>query len=79
MRMDNLRRIRKQVFRLSQSEFGTIAGVTQATVSRWEAGILAPGLHEMDRIRSAAKARGLRLKAEDFFPAPPSDEMRRTA
>lgn len=72
MRMDNLRRIRKQLFRLSQSEFGSIAGVTQATVSRWEAGILAPSLTELDRIRSEAKARGLRLKTDDFFPAKPS-------
>lgn len=65
--MNNVRRIRKTLFRVSQSEFGEIAGVTQATVSRWETGILVPSLLELDRIRESAKKRGVRLKAEDFF------------
>lgn len=65
--MNNVRRIRKTLFRVSQSEFGAIAGVTQATVSRWEAGLLAPSLNELDRIRATAKERGVRLKADDFF------------
>lgn len=69
-RMSNVRRIRKDLFRVSQSEFGAIAGVTQATVSRWEAGLLSPSLPELDRIRSAAKARGVRLKSDDFFAKP---------
>lgn len=68
--MNNVRRIRKTLFRVSQSEFGAIAGVTQATVSRWEAGILVPSLNELDRIRSTAKERGVRLKPEDFFAKP---------
>lgn len=73
VRMENLRRIRKQLFRVSQVEFAEIAGVTQATVSRWETGILAPGLVELDRIRSAAKARRIKLRAEDFFAEPSAE------
>lgn len=72
-RMNNVRRIRKTLFRVSQSEFGAIAGVTQATVSRWEAGLLAPSLNELDRIRATAKERGVRLKPEDFFAKPQSE------
>jgi len=67
MRMNNVRRIRKTLFRVSQAKFGEIAGVTQATVSRWETGILAPSLLELDRIRASARQKGLKLKAEDFF------------
>lgn len=73
VRMENLRRIRKQLFRVSQVEFAEIAGVTQATVSRWESGILAPGLVELDRIRAAAKSRRLKLRAEEFFSEAPEE------
>lgn len=68
--MNNVRRIRTTLFRVSQAEFGAIAGVTQATVSRWEAGRLAPSLNELDRIRTTAKERGVQLEADDFFVAP---------
>lgn len=76
MRMNNVRRIRKTLFRVSQTKFGEIAGVTQATVSRWETGLLAPSLLELDRIRASARKQGLKLKAEDFFApvAAPSEE-----
>lgn len=65
--MSNFRQIRKDLFQVSQSEFGEIAGVTQATVSRWEAGISTPNLAELARIREAANQRGLSLSADDFF------------
>jgi len=65
--MNNIRRIRKAVFGVSQAHFAGFAGVTQATVSRWEAGQLAPSLLELTKIREEAKKRGLKLKAEEFF------------
>jgi DNA-binding transcriptional regulator YiaG len=65
--MNNIRRIRKAVFGVSQAHFAGFAGVTQATVSRWEAGQLVPSLLELTRIREEAKKRGLKLKAEEFF------------
>ncbi len=68
----SIRRIRKDLFRISQAELGGIAGVTQATVSRWEAGRLVPNLLELERIRAEAKRRGVRLKPDDFFIAKPS-------
>jgi predicted transcriptional regulator len=57
--MEPLRRIRSDVFGVSQSEFAAIAGVSQATISRWEKGELVPRLDELKRIREAALARGL--------------------
>lgn len=68
--MSNVRHIRKNVFRLSQAEFGAICGVTQATISRWEAGRLAPSLVELARIREAARERRLKWRDEMFFAQP---------
>lgn len=70
MGMGIIRHIRKDLFGATQAEFGEIAGVTQATVSRWEDGILAPDLTELDRIRSAAIERGIRWNDRLFFEAP---------
>ncbi|MBY3582235.1 helix-turn-helix domain-containing protein [Rhizobium bangladeshense] len=46
--------IRTQVFKQTQAAFARLAGVSQSTVSKWEAGVLAPSQEEMVRIRSAA-------------------------
>lgn len=54
--MSTMKHIRTKVFRCTQAEFAAIAGVTQATVSRWENGV-APSLEEMTAIRVAAKGR----------------------
>lgn len=62
--------IRKRVFGVSQAAFGEIAGTTQASVSRWEAGELHPGLEEMERIRSEALARGNEWDDSLFFATP---------
>lgn len=67
--MSAIRHIRKQVFKVRQAEFAAIAGVTQATVSRWERGG-APSLEEMQRIREAAAARRLRWQDKWFFEMP---------
>jgi len=72
--MTAIRSIRKQVFRLNQAEFAAIAGVTQATVSRWENGV-APSLDEMQLIREAAAARKLKWKDAWFFERPQPDRV----
>lgn len=46
---------------LSQEELAKLVGVTQATVSRWEAGKMVPNA---DKLRSLVKALG--VKSEDL-------------
>ena len=67
--MNALRHIRKHVFHVTQTEFAELAGVAQATVSRWENGV-APSLDEMQVIRLAAAARGLEWDDRWFFEVP---------
>jgi len=66
--MNALKRIRKQVFQCTQAEFAEIAGVSQASVSRWENGV-APTLDEMKLIRDAAKKRKIKWDDALFFRA----------
>lgn len=73
--MTPLEHIRKNLFDVSQSAFGEIAGTTQATVSRWEKQELEPGRAEMANIRSEAIRRGIAWDDRLFFEAPtPSHE-----
>lgn len=65
--MNQMEHIRKQVFRLKQADFGAIAGVVQATVSRWESGELEPTREQMARIREAAIAEKLEWDDALFF------------
>jgi len=65
--MNALRFIRKDVLSLSQAEMAAIAGVSQGTVSKWEAGDLDPSLDEMSRIRDSAISRGLTWDDGWFF------------
>lgn len=76
--MRPIEHIRKQVFDVSQSVFGEIAGTTQASVSRWEAGEQEPGLEEMARIRTEARTRGIQWDDRWFFedPAPVGEPER---
>lgn len=67
--MNAMKNIRKNVFSVTQAEFAAIAGVTQATVSRWESGI-APSLSEMQSIRAAAYERGINWDDSWFFETP---------
>ncbi|GAA4108635.1 helix-turn-helix domain-containing protein [Aminobacter aganoensis] len=76
--MSVIRHIRKTVFRLSQAEFAAIAGVTQATVSRWEKGG-SPTLEEMQRIRDAAAERRIKWSDKLFFEPAPSTKPERAA
>ena len=42
MKPDDIRRIRKSIFRLSQPEFAKLMGTCVAQVSRWESGKAQP-------------------------------------
>jgi len=70
--MNTLKHIRKNIFSVTQSEFAQIAGVTQATVSRWESDddTATPSLTEMSRIRGVARERGVSWDDTWFFSAP---------
>ncbi len=63
--------IRRNIFEVSQAEMATIAGTSQATVSRWEAGQLYPSLPQMEAIRSEASRRGLPWDDGWFFSGAP--------
>jgi predicted transcriptional regulator len=73
--MSALRFIRKDVLSLSQAELASVADVSQGTVSKWEAGELAPSLAEMSKIRAEAISRGIDWDDRWFFDAP-VDEAR---
>lgn len=67
--MNYLKRIRTEIFEVSQAEFARIAGVSQPTIHRWESDEHAstPPLQEMNNIRSAAIKRGIDWRDEWFF------------
>jgi transcriptional regulator with XRE-family HTH domain len=69
--MNTMARIRKQLFRETQSAFGAIARTSQATVSRWETGELDPTLDQLCRIRAEARRRRLPWKDAWFFQTSP--------
>jgi transcriptional regulator with XRE-family HTH domain len=66
--MSVFKRIRVDLFHLQQAELAAIAGVSQATVSRWETGELTPGYEELRRIREEAVRRGIDWDDSLFFP-----------
>ena len=68
--MNTMLSIRTTVFAITQREMADIAGVTQATVSRWEAGHWEPNRDELARIRNEAVRRKLKWKDGLFFAAP---------
>jgi DNA-binding transcriptional regulator YiaG len=68
--MHPIEHIRRNVFGVKQTEFAAIAGVTQATVSRWESREFEPTRLELDRIRVEAVARGLAWDDSWFFAVP---------
>lgn len=71
--MSTIKHIRTKVFGVTQAEFAALAGVTQASVSRWENGV-APSLDEMKAIRGAAETRGVEWDDRYFFEAPEAAE-----
>lgn len=65
--MKPIEQIRREVFSVTQAEFAGLAGVTQATVARWESGELSPRQEHMQAIRREAKRRRLKLRDSMFF------------
>lgn len=57
--MNPLLHIRRDIFSLTQAEMADMAGVRQATVSRWERGLMSPTLKRLSRIRREAQRRKL--------------------
>lgn len=68
--MHTVEHIRKDVFGLSQAAFAELAGVSQATVSRWETGEFEPNRDDLQRIREAAISAGKDWQDRWFFEAP---------
>ncbi len=59
MEPNPIKSIRKNLFAVSQTVFGQLAGVNQSTVARWESGQISPTLEEIAKIRAEAFSRGL--------------------
>lgn len=65
--MTAIKRIRERLG-LNQADFAELAGVTQATVSRWEDD-MKPTLAKIDHLRNEAKKRGLPWQDSWVFEA----------
>ena len=61
--------IRRDVLHMTQAALAAEAGVSQATVSRWESGQLQPTINEMAAIRKLAKVRDPNWTDARFFEA----------
>lgn len=57
--MNPILHIRRSVLRITQGDMGRIAGVSQATISRWESGRNEPSLEHLRRIRAEVRRRRL--------------------
>jgi DNA-binding transcriptional regulator YiaG len=65
--MNSMFHIRVNVFKVSQHEMAALAGVTQATVSKWEAGTHVPLSTALRNIRQAAIRRAIPWDDRWFF------------
>ena len=73
--MSAIRHIRQKVFKVTQAEFAAFAGVTQASVSRWESeNGGGPSIDEMQAIRKAAADRKILWNDAWFFEAPAQED-----
>jgi predicted transcriptional regulator len=68
--MSAVEHIRRKVLGLTQKGLADVAGVSQATVSRWEHGTLEPNRDEMDLIRRKAIEEGKDWDDSWFFVTP---------
>lgn len=64
-----MRTIRER-FGVNQTEFASVAKVSQGTVSRWEKGQWEPNRDELARIREEAISRGIDWNDALFFSSP---------
>jgi transcriptional regulator with XRE-family HTH domain len=58
----------RQLLNLPQNQIAIIAGVSQATVCRWEQGQWEPNRDELERIRNYALKHGYKWEDAFFFP-----------
>lgn len=65
--------LRTQRLKISQRQFGDIAGVDQSTVSRWEKGLGEPSVQEARNIILWAAEAGEEVTLDDFFGTSPED------
>lgn len=72
--MNAIIHIRKTVLNVTQGALANIAGVQQATVSRWESGDSSPDLDQLGKIRAALIERGISWNDEWFFVVPEAAE-----
>lgn len=72
-RMKVMKRVR-DILGVSQEQLAVIAGVSQATVSRWEAGLWEPNRDELERIRTYALSAGIDWEDSVFFQPPEAAE-----
>lgn len=76
-RMNAVEHIRTRIFKMKQAPFAAVVGVSQPTISRWEAPDFIgsePNREEMSRIRDAALERGLKWDDSWFFQTFPDEE-----
>ena len=73
-RMNAISHIRKNLLNVTQGAMAQIAGVQQATISRWESGELSPSLEQMRMIRDALLSRGILWQDAWFFEVPEAAE-----
>lgn len=74
--MNAVEYIRTRIFKLKQGPFAVVAGVSQPTISRWEAADCKgsePSRDEMDNIRKEAIKRGLEWNDSWFFQTFPDE------
>ncbi len=64
-----IQKIRCEIFGVTQVEMADILGTSQATISRWEAGIGEPSLNHIQRVRAEALRRQLEWDDRLLFPA----------
>ena len=72
--MNPIKFIRSEVLGLNQHELAAVAGVSQATVSRWESGELHPGFMEMVKMRDEAERIGKPFEVSVFFQSVPKQK-----
>jgi len=68
----NLRWIRTKVFVLQQEEFAALLELPRTRLSKYENGVHPVPKEVMDKVRIAAKEKGLPFSADWFFEAPAS-------
>jgi len=72
--MSTIRHIRIEVLGVTQKRLAEIAGASQPTVCRWEAGTDHPDLNHLRRIADAVREAGHEFDERKFFEMPEAAE-----